>query len=98
MATNSVTAGGSSMEIKHDQKENPYIDVGNIRVTFVMRKSRDSSKDWSESHVLRVQAYRDPGHKVSQALHQGAEFPVNNHKEACALLAAISHLVSERMP
>jgi len=50
-----------------------YIEVGNLRITYVPSKDRPPEKDWPGCDVIRIQAYRD---SVSSALHRGAELPI----------------------
>jgi len=65
------------MEEKMDSRGNPYIDVGNIRITYV-------PNTWDEIPGLRVQAY-----KQDDTLHRGAEIPIPDKAMAFDLLEAI---------
>jgi hypothetical protein len=40
-----------------DSSQNLYEDCGNVRITFVPRRS--DARDWSGSDAIRIQAYRD---------------------------------------
>lgn len=84
------------MKIELDGKGNPFITVGNLRITYVEGKKREEGKDWSGKSVLRIQAYKEYPEK-SYALFMGPEFPVRNHREACSFIAAISYLLAEKM-
>ena len=87
------------MKIDKDGKGQPFITVGNVRVTLVPADKRSSALNWAAGeckYYIRIQAYKD-NPDISQSLHPGTEFPVTNHKEVCALLSAISHLVVEEM-
>ena len=59
--------------MQKDASGNNYIDVSNIRLTYVPATSRETAKNWTGQDMIRVQAYRDKG-----ALFQGAEFPAAN--------------------
>lgn len=74
------------MQIQQDGKGNNYIEVGNIRVTYVPKCS------WAPQFPgLRIQAYRD---STSKSLHRGAEIPISNRrKTALEIIAAIALLV-----
>ena len=73
------------MQVQQDGKGNDYIDVGNIRITYLEKCSWDSA-----SPGLRVQAYRDG---QSNSLHQGAEIPIKTPKIALEVIAAIALLI-----
>jgi hypothetical protein len=81
------------MNIKTDTKNNKYIELDNLRITYVKRENRHSKKDWPEADVLRFQAYRD---MESKQLHQGAEYPVHDEESAFKLLEGISKILSNR--
>lgn len=81
------------MEIKKDSKGNSYVEVDNLRITYVDCKNRSSIKDWPNADVLRVQAYRGGANK---SLHQGAEYPIYNDKSAYNLIEAIGKLFGNR--
>lgn len=61
------------MEVNIDSKGNKYIEVENIRITFVKQATRSSAKNWPGEDVLRIQAKKD---NISNALHRGAELPM----------------------
>lgn len=80
------------METKTDSKGSVYIEVSNLRITYVEQKNRSSLKDWPNSDVLRIQAYKGDGKK----LFQGAEYPVKDEKDIYSLLQALSILMKEK--
>jgi hypothetical protein len=84
------------MIIELDGKGNPFITVGNLRITYVEGKKREEGKDWAGMSVLRIQAYKDDPNNACP-LFMGPEYPVRDHKEACRLIAAISYLLAEKM-
>jgi len=47
--------------------------------------------------VVRIQAYKDDP-AVSKALFQGAEFPVESHKQVVELISAVAYLIAQEMP
>ena len=77
------------METKKDSKGNLYIEVGNLRISYIKQKNRSSLKDWPSADVIRIQAYRGEG----KSLHQGAEYPVENEKSIYNLFEAFSKLM-----
>ncbi|WP_445749283.1 hypothetical protein [Polaribacter sp.] len=80
------------MEVLKDSKGNSYVNVGNLRITYVVQISRENDeKDWSKTSVLRIQAHTGKGKK----LHKGAEYPVNNEKDIYSLFEAFSKLMKE---
>ncbi|MCD4654913.1 hypothetical protein K8T06_13385 [bacterium] len=84
------------MRNENDGRGNPFITVGNLRITYVDGKQRDEKENWSGESVLRIQAYKG-NPEESYAMHRGPEFPVRSHKEACCFIAAISYLLAEMM-
>jgi len=80
------------MDIMHDGRGNPYVNVDNLRITFIRRGVKDDQKDWEgDCHYLRVQAYRGGN---CGSLHRSAEFPIPNHGKALELLSVISGLLA----
>jgi len=65
-------------ELPKDSSGNPYVEVGNLRVTFVTATNRPAEKDWAGQDVLRFQAYRGEGH----SLFQGPELPLGGSDES----------------
>lgn len=80
------------METTRDSRGNVYIEVGNLRITYVEQKNRSSLKDWPSADVIRIQAYRNS----SKALHKGAEYPVENDKSVYNLLEAFAKLMNDK--
>lgn len=80
------------MKTEVDSKGNTYVEVGNLRISYIEQKNRSTIKDWPNADVLRVQAYRGEGH----ALHQGAEYPVENDKSIYSLFEALSVLMNNK--
>jgi hypothetical protein len=64
-----------------DSSGNVYFDVLTARITCVPH-TWDNGKPG-----IRIQSYRNPG--KSDALHPGAEIPVENQAEAYQLIKAI---------
>ncbi|MGC8605227.1 MAG: hypothetical protein ACP5VS_16290 [Desulfomonilaceae bacterium] len=85
------------MQIQKDGSGNPYVEVGNVRITYVPRSQRQSAKDWAGSDVIRIQAYKDDP-AVCKALFPGAEFPVESHKQVVELISAVAYLIGQEMP
>lgn len=76
-----------------DKNGNVYIEVENIRISYIEQKNRSNLKDWPNANVLRIQAYRG---STSKALHKGAEYPVCDNKSINSLFEAISKLMKEK--
>ena len=72
-----------------DKNGNFYVNVGNIRITYIPKESRSEAKNWAGESVIRIQAYRN-GH--NSALHSGAEYPVEGVKSIMDLIGGISNL------
>lgn len=76
------------MTIKTDKTGHQYTDVGNLRITYIPRQSRNKAKDWAGSDVIRISAYKkDP--TVSTALHRGAELPITDARTFIALVSSL---------
>lgn len=70
-----------------DSSGNPYIDIGNVRITMVDKSNKPPSKDWAGTNrYLRVQAYTGKG----SSLHRGAEFPVGDIKKILEFIESVS--------
>lgn len=80
------------MEILKDSKGSSYINVGNIRISYIEQKNRSSLKDWPNADVIRIQAYTGKGH----SLHKGAEYPIDSEKDIYVLFESISKLMSNK--
>jgi len=80
------------LETKKDSKGNIYIEVENLRISYIEQKSRSNLKDWPNADVLRIQAYRGEG----KSLHQGAEYPVKDEKSIYSLFEALSKLMNDK--
>jgi hypothetical protein len=81
--------------IQVDQSGNSFVEVGNLRVTYVPAAKRKEDKRWTDADVIRVQAYRgDPAH--SKSLHKGGEFPLRggDANALADLIAGICQLYS----
>ena len=69
--------------LKHDNREQPYVDFKNVRITI---SERNGDKDWEGSRrYLTIRAYRGDG---TNALHPGADIPIGNDRKAEDILAA----------
>ena len=55
------------MQILKDRSKSSYVEVSNLRITYVPRSQKQSAKDWDGSDVIRIQAYKDDpaGVKIS---------------------------------
>lgn len=75
-----------------DVRDHLYLEVENIRVTYIPAKDRDPDADWSGTDVIRVQSYKSPENK---ALHMGAELPVASPEVFGRFVAAICQVYIE---
>ena len=79
-----------SIPIQNDTEDQPYSNVGNVRVTLVRKQG------WAGpevNHYLRVQGYR--ADDASQLFH-GAELPLRDRQSGYRLIAAIAALIAEK--
>ena len=75
--------------MKKDSTGNHYIDVSNLRLTYVPAERRRPEANWSGQDVIRVQARRNPD---NDALHMGAEFPVGDEQAFIELIEGLCRL------
>ena len=76
--------------IQTDAENQPFVNVGNIRVTLVEKEG------WAGPDVhryLRIQGYR--AEDGSQLFH-GAELPLRSIESGYRLISAISFLLADR--
>jgi len=91
-ASNSLRGSATEHEMNRDGKNHLYVDVDNVRVTYVPASDREQAADWSGQDVLRVQAYRGTG---DRSLHMGAELPVSSPDVFVRLVGALCAVFSE---
>lgn len=72
-----------------DSKGNIYEDVANIRVTYKKQSNRTADKDWSDTDVLSLRAYKNSN---SDSLHMGAELTLQNRETIIELIEALCRL------
>lgn len=75
-----------------DGSGNKYVVLENIRFTIVKQSKRDSTKDWPESDVLRIQAYRN---SESKSLHRGAEIPIKSKDDLIEIVKSLLEIYDE---
>jgi hypothetical protein len=78
-----------------DGAGNEYIEVDNVRITYVPADRRDAAKNWAGQDVVRIQARRDDG---TNALHMGAEFPVDGPAAGLRFIEAFARLIARATP
>ena len=69
-----------------DKNGNLFVEIGNIRMTYVDKKNRQTSKNWSGSDTIRFSAYRNA---TTNSLHKGAEVPIKSKDEIIELIEAL---------
>ncbi|MBL7837498.1 MAG: hypothetical protein JNM67_08280 [Bacteroidetes bacterium] len=79
--------------MQQDKNKNIYEEVGNIRVTFIDKDTRSPDKDWSGKDTLRFQAYKGAD---TNALHLGAEIPLDSNETIIELIEALCRLYRHR--
>lgn len=47
------------MKIETDERGNCFVDVSNVRITWVQAETRDPGTDWASGDVLRIQVYNN---------------------------------------
>jgi hypothetical protein len=72
-----------------DGSQHVYVEVDNVRLTFVPASDRSEAKDWAGKDVIRIQAHQA---NKGNALHMGAEFPVGGVEQVGQLVSAICQL------
>ena len=78
------------MKTKKDAKNNIYIEIENVRISYIKQENRKKSKNWTNKDVIRIQALRsDNG---SKSLHRGAEFPLYDDNSILKFIEAIKIL------
>ncbi|GEM59271.1 hypothetical protein B0A78_08625 [Flavobacterium columnare NBRC 100251 = ATCC 23463] len=81
------------MNTKKDSKGNIYIELENIRITYVEKQKRSNLKNWPNADVLRIQAKKDG---ISNSLHRGAEFPLyKKEKSIYNLIERLTKLMDD---
>lgn len=80
------------MKTQKDSKGHVYVDVDNIRITYIPARDRDGSKEWAGSDVIRVQSYKGP---TDRSLHMGAELPVATPEVLGQFVAGICQVYAE---
>lgn len=76
------------------QKDSPdhlYVDVENVRITYVPAKDRSPAADWAGSDVIRIQAYKGHG----KALNPGAELPIGSPETFIQFVSALCTVYNE---
>jgi hypothetical protein len=74
--------------MQQDSVGHLYVEVGNVRLTYIPARDRSPEADWAGSDVIRVQAYKAPG-TADKSLHRGAEFPVADAAGFVELIAGL---------
>jgi len=87
-----MSESNTAVGISTDGSKQPFLRIGNIRVTFVAAVERPEARNWADTDVLRVQAYRD---SESDALHKGAEFPVDTPEAMFELISGLCTVYNE---
>ena len=72
--------------MEQDENGHWFVEVGNLRLTFIPKKDRTDAKDWAGSDVIRIQAYRN---NKDKSLHMGAEYPVSGEADITKLMLGI---------
>jgi hypothetical protein len=80
------------MTTQEDSKGHVYIDVENIRITYIPAADRTEAANWSGSDVIRVQSYKG---ESDRSLHMGAEFPVPSSEVFGQVVAGICQVYAD---
>ena len=72
--------------VQKDSRDNIFVELENIRISYVKQSNRGLDKDWPEADVLRIQAYRGEG----KSLHRGAELPIYDKENINDLINALT--------
>jgi len=74
-----------------DSTGHVFVEVDNVRITYVPSRDRTAAANWAGSDVIRVQAKKGHG----DALHMGAEFPVADEMAFVRLIEGICQVYRE---
>ncbi len=74
--------------IEQDEPGHNFIEIENIRLTYISAADRSQDKDWAGSDVMRIQAYKGDG----KSLFMGAEIPITSPEVMIDLIAALCQL------
>ena len=72
--------------MQRDSANHVFVEVENIRITYVPATDRAPNSDWAGSDVLRFQAYKN---SENRALNPGPEFPVETPQAIIELIEAL---------
>ncbi|MFT4257050.1 MAG: hypothetical protein QM599_08860 [Pseudoxanthomonas sp.] len=80
------------MKTNTDSRGNLYVDVANLRITYVRAADREQGADWTagNSDVIRIQAYHQPSE--SQSLRSGPEIPIKDDAALGELVVGLCHV------
>ena len=76
--------------MERDGSKNPYANVGNLRITYVLKENRDPAKNWTGGDTLRMQAYSSGG-----GPHMGPEFPIDSEDNFLELIQTLCAVYRE---
>lgn len=62
------------MESQRDRFGSLYIEVNELRITYIPADARDRAKNWPGQNILRIQTFQDENHDHYETL----ESPVND--------------------
>jgi hypothetical protein len=74
-----------------DQAGHDYVDIENIRLTYVPACDRSSDNNWAGGDVIRIQSYRND---ESMSLHRGAELPISGPQTLVQLILGLCVLAN----
>ncbi|MCU7490541.1 MAG: hypothetical protein HF312_02660 [Ignavibacteria bacterium] len=69
-----------------DSKNHFYLEVDNIRVTYIPSQDRAPNRDWAGCDVIRIQAKRN---NEDNSLHLGAELPIASSERFIELISSL---------
>ena len=78
--------------MEQDGNNHWFVEVGNLRLTFIPKKDRPNAKDWAGSDVIRIQARRNDR---NASLHMGAEYPVSGESDVTKLMLGLRGLYAK---
>ena len=82
--------------IQKDSRGNPFVEYNGRRMTFVPKgRHGDTSKDWSNSHVIRIQAHRyDKSGNELNTLCPGAELHIHSFQDVGKIMGLLTELAA----
>ena len=74
------------MTVFTDQADHAYVEIENIRLTYIPAVDRSCEQDWAGHDVIRMQSYKNT---TTKSLHRGAEIPISTPDVLLQLISGL---------